>query len=79
MAGCPSHWTSPCGTLQEVEQNHNLLTSLNGVFCWAHAATCNRGDDTQGLNLPKIWQTVLLSDGHGQGAGNMVAFRFNSD
>lgn len=38
-----------------------------------HYAISNRGDAAaHGLNLPKFWQMILLTDGHRLGAGNMV-------
>lgn len=48
------------------------------TFSAGHYAISNRGDDAaHGLNLPKFWQMILLTDGHGLEAGNVVIPKFS--
>lgn len=50
----PSHWLCFWGTLQQVEQNHSLVTSLNGIFCWAPCSHIKEQRWDSWLNLPKF-------------------------
>lgn len=48
------------------------------AFSAGHYAISNRGDDApHRLNLPKFWQMILLTVGHGLGEANMGVPKFS--